>query len=67
MTLETRVVPRREIPTRPATAARHRVRNEVWHLKEQAERRRRRANAVMLGSLLAVLVLLRVFYVLLTK
>jgi hypothetical protein len=46
---------------------RRRVRNEVWYLKRRAEGRRNRANALVLGSVIALVVLCRLFYVLLTK
>jgi hypothetical protein len=46
---------------------RHRIRNAAWYLKRRANRRRNRANAMVIGSLFGVLFLCRVFYALLTR
>jgi hypothetical protein len=44
-----------------------RVRTEVWVLKNAAVRRRRRANAIVIGSLAVVLLLVGLFYMVLTR
>jgi hypothetical protein len=51
----------------PAPAIRRRVRTDVWWLKREAARRRHRANAVMLASLVGVCGLVKLFYVLLSR
>jgi hypothetical protein len=58
--------PRDPSVTLPATTKR-RVRTEFGRLKREAERRRNRANAIMVSSIVATLALVRFFYFLLTR
>jgi hypothetical protein len=51
----------------PLVPERRRVRNEVWKLQRRAERRRTRANAMVIGSGLIMLALVRVFYLILSR
>ena len=44
-----------------------RVRTDAGRLTRNAERRRNRANALFLASIVGVLALVRIFYVLLTR
>ena len=67
MQIETSSVPHDGIPAVPPVPERRRVRNDVWHLKRRADLRRTRANAMVVGSVLAVLALVRLFYVVLTR
>jgi hypothetical protein len=50
-----------------AVPEKRRVRTDVWHLKQLAARRRRRANAVLVGSVGVVGVLVWALYALLTR
>ena len=50
-----------------APAMRRRVRTDAGRLSREAERRRNRANLVVVTSIVAVLALVRIFYALLTR
>ena len=67
MQIETRRVPHNETSVVPPFPEKRRVRNEVWHLKRRADLRRTRANAMVITSVLAVLLLVRLFYFVLTR
>jgi hypothetical protein len=67
MQIETSSIPRDEVPVVPPASQKQRVRNDVWHLKRRADLRRTRANAMVIGSVLAVLALVRLFYAVLTR
>ncbi|HVU49694.1 MAG TPA: hypothetical protein VHL80_03345 [Polyangia bacterium] len=58
---------REETSRLPAEPEKRRIRTEVWHLKRRAERRRRRANAIVVGSVVALGVLVRCLYALLAS
>jgi hypothetical protein len=49
------------------SAPRRRVRTEVWNLKREAARRRNKANALVVGSLVMMMALVRLLYALLTR
>jgi len=65
--LETRDDAHDEIPVAPSLEQRRRVRNDAWHLKRRADQRRNRANAIVVGSVVVVLVFVRLLYTLLTR
>ena len=66
MQVETTNTAREEIPV-GSVADRRRKRNEFWYLVHQADRRRKRANAMRVATSLVVAALFVFFYAVLTR
>ncbi len=66
MRVETTQVERNEVPVTGAAIDKRRMRNEFWYLVHTADRRRKRANAIVVATTLVVIGLVALFYVLLT-
>jgi len=58
---------RDETSTAPLATEKRRVRTTVWHLKRLAERRRRRANLVVVGSIVVLGVVVWILYAVLAS
>lgn len=67
MQVETTNTARNERPSAPVAAGRRRARNEFWYLVHNADRRRKRANAMVAATSLVVAALFAFFYVVLTR
>jgi hypothetical protein len=67
MQVEPRKTARNEIPAAPVASDKRRMRNEFWYLVHNADRRRKRANAMMAATSLVVVALFAFFYVVLTR
>jgi len=67
MQVESRKAARNEIPAATAGADKRRMRNEFWYLVYDADRRRKRANAMVAATSLVVIALFAFFYVVLTR
>ena len=67
MQVETTNAARKEVPAASVAFDKRRNRNEFWYLVHNADRRRKRANVMMVATSLVVVALFAGFYVVLTR
>ena len=67
MQVESREAARKEIAAEPDASDKQRMRNEFWFLVHDADRRRKRANAMVAATSLVVIALFGFCYVVLTR